>query len=126
MAAFIQLRRAQAGGRLRQRNIKLRMRPGFRHLHALFVAVRLCAVGRRQLYLDLARLAGVIRPHCRTLLQSVDRPTAQNLRDVAEAFGKRPAYFTEYRADYLTAAFAARLAGEPELTVSLYLKMVRA
>lgn len=74
----------------------------------------------------VARMTGICRSHVYRLLKGVDRPVAQDLRDIADAFGKKPAYFVEYRAEYLTAAFAARIADEPELTVSLYLKMVRA
>lgn len=90
-----------------------------------FAAAFTVLVGERSVS-HVARMTGICRSHVYRLLTSVDRPIAQDMRDIAEAFGKRPAYFSEYRAEYLTAAFAARIADEPELTVSLYLKMVRA
>jgi hypothetical protein len=52
-------------------------------------------------------------------------PSVDDLRTVASAYGKKPAYFAEYRTEYILATIAARLSRETEMTIPLYLKLVR-
>lgn len=73
----------------------------------------------------VARKAHIAKTRMDRLMRGVDRPTADDLRAIAAAYGKRPAYFAEYRAEYVTAAIVARLAEEPELTITIYTKLVR-
>ena len=75
---------------------------------------------------QIARKTRLSRSRVYRLRRGTEQPTVDDLRTIASAYGKKPAYFAEYRAEYLTAAFAARLATEAELTVALYLRLVRA
>jgi hypothetical protein len=53
-------------------------------------------------------------------------PTAEDLRIIAKSYGKSPGYFAEYRAEYIMAMIQGRLVNEPEMTVSLYRRLVQA
>lgn len=74
----------------------------------------------------LARKTKVSRSKVHRLLTGVEEPTIDELRAIATAFNKKPAYFIEYRAEFIMAAIAARLSQEAEMTVTLYTKLVRA
>jgi transcriptional regulator with XRE-family HTH domain len=73
----------------------------------------------------IARKTGISKTRIVRLQQGDDRPSATDLRVIAEAYDKKPAYFVEYRAEYIIAAIATRLQGEHELTVALYRKLVQ-
>jgi hypothetical protein len=73
----------------------------------------------------IARKTSISKTRIVRLQQGIDRPDAETLRVIAEAYQKRPAYFVEYRAEYILAAVAARLHDEHELTVALYRKLVQ-
>jgi transcriptional regulator with XRE-family HTH domain len=74
----------------------------------------------------IARKTHISRSKVHRLLSGEDQPTVDDLRSIAEAYGKKPAYFVEYRAEFIMAAIAARLVDETEMTVTLYTKIVRA
>lgn len=73
----------------------------------------------------VARKANVTKTRMDRLLRGIDRPSIDDLRAIAGAYGKKAAYFAEYRAEYILAAITARLELEPEMTTAIYTKLVR-
>lgn len=73
----------------------------------------------------IARKTGISKTRIVRLQQGDDRPSVEDLRAIAEAYKKKPAYFVEYRSEYILAAVAARLQDEHELTAAIYRKLVR-
>jgi hypothetical protein len=73
----------------------------------------------------IARKTGISKTRIVRLQQGDDRPHMDDLRAIAEAYKKRPAYFIEYRSEYIIAAIATRLQDEHELTAALYRKLVQ-
>ncbi len=73
----------------------------------------------------IARKTGISKTRIVRFFQGVDLPHMEDLRVIAVAYKKRPAYFVEYRAEYIMAAIATRLADEHELTAALYRKLVQ-
>jgi transcriptional regulator with XRE-family HTH domain len=73
----------------------------------------------------VARKTSISKSRVVRLLKGQDHPTIEDLRGIAAAYQKKPAYFVEYRAEYIMAAIANRLADEHEMTVALYKKLVR-
>lgn len=82
-------------------------------------------LSRGQAIRTVARKTNISRPRMYRLMAGIDRPNAEDLRSIAAAYGKKPAYFAEYRAEYILASIAARLANEPEMTIAIYMKLVR-
>lgn len=74
----------------------------------------------------IARKTNISKSRVERLLHGHDHPTADDLRLIATAYQKKPAYFVEYRAEFIMAAIAARLTDEHEMTVALYKKLVQA
>lgn len=58
------------------------------------------------------------------LLQGEDEPTEYDLRVIAEAFGKHPSFFVEYRQWYIINHLAEALLKEPESTIAYYQKII--
>jgi hypothetical protein len=83
------------------------------------------ALARMHSLTTVARKTTLSRSKVHRLLQGTDRPTVVELRAIAVGYGKKPAYFAEYRAEYVMAAMAARLADDPEITITLYTKLAR-
>lgn len=73
----------------------------------------------------IARKTGLSKSRIVRLFQGDDRPTMDDLRAIASAYKKKPAFFVEYRAEYIMAAIATRLQDEHELTAALYRKLVQ-
>lgn len=73
----------------------------------------------------IARKTSISKTRILRLQQGDDRPNMDDLRAIAEAYDKKPAYFVEYRAEYIIAAVATRLSDEHELTAALYRKLVQ-
>jgi hypothetical protein len=86
-------------------------------------AFRILARGNSQR--TIARKTGISKTRIVRLQQGDDRPNMDDLRVIAEAYRKKPAYFVEYRAEYIIAAVATRLQDEHELTAALYRKLVQ-
>jgi Helix-turn-helix len=82
-------------------------------------------LARGQSIRTIARKTSISKSRVERLLQGQDHPNVDDLRMVAKAFKKRPAYFVEYRAEYIMAAIASRLHDEHELTVALYKKLIQ-
>lgn len=73
----------------------------------------------------IARKTLISRSRVYKLYRGWIPPSVDDLRSVAAAYDKRPAFFVEYRAEYILATIAARLTRETEMTIPLYLKLVR-
>jgi hypothetical protein len=73
----------------------------------------------------ISRKTGISKTRIVRLQQGDDRPHMADLCAIAEAYKKRPAYFIEYRTEYIIAAIATRLQDEHELTAALYRKLVQ-
>lgn len=83
-------------------------------------------IARNQSYTTIARKTNISRSRIYRLMQGSEHPTVEDLRACAEAYGKKPAYFAEYRAEFILAAIAARLAKETEMTIAVYVNLMRA
>jgi transcriptional regulator with XRE-family HTH domain len=83
-------------------------------------------LSRGDSFTAIARKTLISRSRAYKLWHGLIGPTVEDLRTVAAAYGKKPAFFAEYRAEYILAAIAARLSRETEMTIPLYLKLVRA
>lgn len=86
--------------------------PTFRHLI------------RGQSCRTVARKTKLSRSKVDRLLLGHETPKVEELRAIAEAYGKKPAFFAEYRAEFILAAIATRLDREAELTVVWYRRLV--
>lgn len=73
----------------------------------------------------VARKTTISRSRVHRLLQGEEHPTVEDMRLIAVGYGKKPAYFAEYRAEYIMAAMAARFAHDAEMTITLYTKLAR-
>jgi DNA-binding phage protein len=73
----------------------------------------------------IARKTDISRARVMRLLAGNDLPSMKDLRAIAQAYNKKPAYFVEYRAEYILATIATRLHNEHELTAALYRKLVQ-
>jgi DNA-binding phage protein len=74
---------------------------------------------------SVAHKTSISKSRVERLLQGQDHPTVEDLRLIAQAYNKKPAFFVEYRAEFIMAAIATRLAQEHEMTVVLYRKLVQ-
>lgn len=73
----------------------------------------------------IARKTNISRSRVHQLLRGERSPTIDDLRLIAEAYGKRPQFFCEYRAEFIMAIIAERLNKEPETTIAVYRKLVQ-
>lgn len=81
---------------------------------------------RNDSFAVVARKAHISKPRVHRLWHGLIPPTVEDLRYIAAAYGKKPAFFAEYRSEFIIAAVAARLSSETEMTIALYRKLVRA
>lgn len=63
---------------------------------------------------------GLSRSQVHRLLQGEVEPNIHELEQIAEAFGKHPSFFAEYRAAFVIAALHERLMHAPESTIGFY------
>lgn len=80
---------------------------------------------RGQSRTTVARKTNLSRTKVHRLLVGTEQPTIDELRVIAEAYGKKPAFFVEYRAEYIMAAVAMELHKRTEMAAHLYTKLVR-
>lgn len=73
----------------------------------------------------LAAKVGLDRTLVYRLLHGRIEPDAYALDQIANAFGKSPSYFLEYRIAFIVAALTNRLEWSPETTVGLYRELAR-
>lgn len=83
-------------------------------------------LSRGQSYTAIARKTKLSRSRVYRLIQGWEQPTVDDLRACASAYGKKPAFFAEYRAEFIMASIAARLAKETEMTIAVYVNLMRA
>lgn len=72
----------------------------------------------------VARKCSISRSRVHRLVRGDELPTVDDIRMVAEAYGKRPAYFLEYRMEYVLAAVASRLNEAPGIATTAYRRLV--
>ena len=84
-------------------------------------ALRILADGKS--LRSLARVTHLNYAHLHKLLNKKVEPDGYALRMCAEAFGKHPSYFLEWRLLWLTAAIIRRLEWSPETSVDLFRSM---
>jgi len=72
---------------------------------------------------QLSRKVGLARSRVNRLRLGLVNPTVYDMAQIAEAFGKHPSFFAEYRAFYIVGALMDRLEGSPETSVGLYRKL---
>lgn len=72
----------------------------------------------------LARKVSLSRMQVHRLLHAEVTPTPYEMRVIAEAFSKSPAYFLEFRSAYIMACLGAKLDSLPEASIGLYRKIV--
>lgn len=73
----------------------------------------------------IARKTAISRSRVHRLQQGAEDPTIEDLRIIAEAYGRKPAYFREYRCEYILAAVMYRLSSDPDMVTPLYSKIVK-
>lgn len=81
------------------------------------VALRHLIAGRSQRH--AATKAGISRPMLQRFLSGRERPTVGEMAQIAEAFGKRPWYFAEWRIATITQAVADHFSTNPEQSIPL-------
>ena len=67
-----------------------------------------------------ARKTGLSRSQVHRLLRGESQPDVNEMTMVAEAFGKHPSFFLEYRAAFVVAALSEKLLNAPEATIGFY------
>lgn len=80
---------------------------------------------RNDSYAKISRKTHISKTRLFKLAHAEVAPSIDDLRDIASAYGKKPPYFAEYRAEFIMALIAARLREETEMTITLYTKLVR-
>jgi len=73
---------------------------------------------------QLERKVGLPRTIVRRLMRGIRSPTMVEMASVAEAYGKHPSYFVEFRAAVIAGAIVLRLEGAPETSIGLYRRIV--
>lgn len=73
----------------------------------------------------IARKTSISRSRVHRLQQGAEDPTTDDLCAIAEAYGRKPAYFREYRCEYIMAAVMYRLSADPDLVTPLYSKIMK-
>jgi hypothetical protein len=76
-------------------------------------------VGERSVRHVAARL-GWVRDRVWRLLNGRQEPSPADMEHIAEAFGKRPSYFVEYRIAWAVHVFMSSLEVSPEETIRVY------
>lgn len=81
-------------------------------------AFRVLADGRSHRH--LATKIGLDRNLVQKLLAGKKDPDLPTIESIAQAFGKDPSYFLEYRVNYILGALGKQMYNAPEITVDLY------
>ncbi|MBP7629497.1 MAG: helix-turn-helix transcriptional regulator [Acidimicrobiales bacterium] len=68
---------------------------------------------------------GISRSQAHRLLTGACSPTVPEMKAIAEAYGRNPWYFAEWRVQMITAAISDYLAEQPEHTIHLTKRMLR-
>jgi DNA-binding phage protein len=89
-----------------------------------FRAVARDRSGRPHSMTTIARNTGISRSRVHRLINGQEEPDLQSIALVASAYGKKPSFFAEYRAEIIARRLIAILADNPEYSVSVYRKVV--
>lgn len=81
-------------------------------------AFQVLAAGRSVRH--VARIVGLNKSQVARLLTGENEADGFQMRVVAEAFGKHPSYFLEWRILYITAALVRRMEWSPETTIRMF------
>lgn len=92
--------------------------------HQAFRAVARDRAGRAHSLTTIARKTGISRTRVHLLINGQQEPDLQSIALVAQAYGKKPSFFAEYRAEIIARRLVAVLAANPEYSVSVYRKVV--
>jgi hypothetical protein len=84
------------------------------------------ALTKNQSFTTISRRISQGRTRTYELWNGLTSPTIDDMRIIAKAYGKKPAYFAEYRAEFILAHITARLIAETEMTIAIYTRLVRA
>lgn len=90
-----------------------------------FRAVARDRSGRAHSLSTIAHKTGISRSRVHRLINGHEEPDLQSMALVAAAYGKKPSYFVEYRAEIIARRLVAVLVANPEYSVSAYRKVVR-
>lgn len=90
-----------------------------------FRAVARDTSGRAHSLTTIAHKTGISRSRVHRLINGQEEPDLQSIALVANAYGKKPAFFAEYRAEIIARRLIAVLAANPEYSVSVYRKVIR-
>lgn len=81
--------------------------------------------GRAHSLSTIARKTGISRSRVHRLINGHEEPDLQSIALVAAAYGKKPSFFAEYRAEIIARRLITILAANPEYSVSVYRKVIR-
>lgn len=90
-----------------------------------FRAVARDRSGRAHSLTTIAHKTGISRSRVHRLINGHEQPDLQSIALVASAYGKKPSFFAEYRAEVIARRLVAILAENPEFSVSVYRKVVQ-
>lgn len=72
---------------------------------------------------DVAERTGLELKQIKLLLDGKERPSLWEMMRIAEAYGKRPGYFADYRTLFIASAIAEELDRNPEWSMAIYQRM---
>lgn len=72
----------------------------------------------------IANKTGIAKSRIDRLRRGEEPPSVDDMRAIAEAYGRKPAIFLEFRQEFVLAAVMYQLDKEPELVTALYSKIM--
>lgn len=90
-----------------------------------FRAVARDRSGRAHSLSTIANKTGISRSRVHRLINGHEEPDMQSIALVATAYGKKPSFFVEYRAEIIARRLITVLSQNPEYSVSVYRKVIR-
>lgn len=83
------------------------------------------ATGKEHSLSHIAHKTGISRSRVHRLLRGEEEPTLTDMRTIAAAYNRKPAYFNEYRAAAIAAFIMEKLRDAPETSASLYQRIIQ-
>lgn len=81
--------------------------------------------GRYHSITQIARKTSISRSRVHRLITGVDPPDAEVITWIARAYGKKPAFFAEYRAQFVARHLTSVFESNPELSATVYRTLLR-
>ncbi len=81
--------------------------------------------GRYHSITQISRKTSISRTRVHRLITGADPPDAEVIGWVARAYGKKPAFFAEYRAQFVARHLTSVFESNPELSASVYRNLLR-